>query len=205
MPHLQGGETTRNRNPEPHRGGSDESQADVYIRLAQPHMAAMLHVATALLGPADAEDAAQEALLRGMRSWGTLRDVGALRTWLFRITYRVCSDWRRGHFGTRRCLTEPLQDDDELLPLAALDDDPGSSDHAALLDLRNAIDHLDTGLRVVVLLRYYANLDATEIGAMLHLPSSTVRTRLRRALALLRNDPHITWDVSISQAEKGER
>jgi hypothetical protein len=29
-----------------------------YIRLAQPHLAAMLHVATALIGPADAEGAA---------------------------------------------------------------------------------------------------------------------------------------------------
>jgi RNA polymerase sigma-70 factor (ECF subfamily) len=205
MPHFQSGESTRNCNPEPQQGGSDESQANVYIRLAQPHMAAMLHVATALVGPADAEDAAQEALLRGMRSWGTLRDVGALRTWLLRITYRVCSDWRRGRFGTRRCLTEPLPDDDELLAMAALGDDPGSSDHAAMLDLYNAINHLDAGLRVIVLLRYNANLDATEIGAMLHLPSSTVRTRLRRALALLRKDPHITWDVSISQTKKGEQ
>lgn len=204
MQRSQGGDSTRDDDPAAQRSGPDETQNEAYIRLAQPHMAAMLHVATALVGPADAEDAAQEALLRGMRSWGTLRDVGALRTWLFRITYNVCTDWQRGRFGTQRHLTQPLPEDDELA-FASLDDDPGASDHAAALDLRHAINRLDAGLRLVVVLRYYANMDAAEIGAMLHLPSSTVRTRLRRALALLRTDPHITSDVSTAQAEKGGR
>jgi RNA polymerase sigma-70 factor (ECF subfamily) len=205
MQQSQGEESARASNPAPHRCRVDEVSHEAYIRLAQPHLPAMLHVATALVGPADAEDAAQEALLRGMRSWETLRDVGALRTWLFRITYQLCIDWQRGRFGTQRHLTQPLPDDDEQLALPVLGDDPGSSDHAAALDLRHAIDQLDAGLRVVVLLRYYANLDAAEIGAMLHLPSSTVRTRLRRALTLLRNDPHIRWDASTSQAATGGR
>jgi RNA polymerase sigma factor (sigma-70 family) len=162
-------------------------------------------VATALIGPADAEDAAQEALLRGMRSWGTLRDVGALHTWLLRITYNVCTDWRRGRFGTERRLTQPLPADDEELALAPLGEGPGSSDHAAALDLRAAISRLDAGMRVVVALRYYANVDATDIGAMLHLPASTVRTRLRRALALLRADLSLTREVAPPQEKHEQR
>jgi RNA polymerase sigma-70 factor (ECF subfamily) len=178
---------------------------EIFIQLAQPHLAAILHVATALIGPADAEDAAQEALLRGMRSWGTLRDVGALHTWLLRITYNVCTDWRRGRFGTARRLTQPLPEDDEELALALLGEGPGSSDHAAALDLRAAISRLDAGLRVVVALRYYANVDATDIGAMLHLPASTVRTRLRRALSVLRSDLSLTREVTTAQEELNHR
>lgn len=56
----------------------------------------------------------------------------------------------------------------------------------AALDLRQAINALEMDYRVVVVLRYYAGMDATEIGAALGLPGGTVRTRLRRALALLR-------------------
>jgi DNA-directed RNA polymerase specialized sigma24 family protein len=64
--------------------------------------------------------------------------------------------------------------------------DPGGSDAAAALDLRAAINMLDAELREVVLLRHYAGLDSNEIGAALALPPATVRSRLRRALGLLR-------------------
>jgi RNA polymerase sigma-70 factor (ECF subfamily) len=109
-----------------------------------------------------------------------------VRPWLLRITVNVCRDWQRGRFGTHRRRTEPLSDDPPLEQLALIGDDPGASDHAAALDLRRAINSLDEDLRLVVALRYYAGMDATAAGAALGIPSGTVRTRLRRALRLLR-------------------
>jgi DNA-directed RNA polymerase specialized sigma24 family protein len=67
-----------------------------------PHTAAMACVAAALVGMADAEDAAQEALLRAWQNWSSLRDGGAAHTWLLRITVNVCHNWQSGHFGTTR-------------------------------------------------------------------------------------------------------
>jgi RNA polymerase sigma-70 factor (ECF subfamily) len=150
------------------------------------HLPAMLRVAGALVGAADAEDAAQEAILRAWRAWDTLRDVSLARAWLLRITANVCRDWQRGRFGTHRALNLPLLDDESALPVALLAADPGASDSTGALDLREAINALDHRLRSVVVLRYYADLDATEIGALLDLPPPTVRTRLRRSLTLLR-------------------
>jgi len=150
------------------------------------HLQAMLHTAAALVGPADAEDATQEAILRAWRAWDSLRDVSAVRSWLLRITIHICQDWRRGRFGTRRMRTVPLLDDDAL-PLADLSADPGASVPTGALDLRAAINALPYDLRVVVALRYYAAMDASEVGELLGLPSPTVRTRLRRALKLLRD------------------
>jgi RNA polymerase sigma-70 factor, ECF subfamily len=151
--------------------------------LAPEPVGAMMRLAAALVGRDDAEDAAQEALLRAWQAWPSLRDRSAARGWLLRITVNVCKDWQRGRFGTRRRRDAPLGDDDGL---ALLGGDPGASDAAASLDLRTAVNALEPGLRLVVVLRYYAGLDGTEIGMALGMPPATVRTRLRRALALLR-------------------
>lgn len=197
-----------NHSTQAKRGQPCDASNERYVQLAQPHMGAVLHVATALVGRADAEDAAQEALLRGMRAWPGLHDTGAMRTWLLRITYNVCLDWRRGRFGTRELLTQPLPDDDTA-PLALLETGPGETDHAAALDLRHAVNRLDADLRGIVVLRYYVGMDATQIGALLDLPAPTIRTRLRRALALLRADlclpDDIPGDVSIAPTQKGGR
>lgn len=163
-------------------------QRDEFAELARPHMGVMLRTAAALVGVADAEDAAQEALLRGMLASATLRDHTAVRAWLLRITANVCADWRRGRFGSDQRRTLPLD-----ATQAALDatlppgDDPGGDEHAARLDLRAAINDLERALRLVVALRYYAGLDATEIGAIMALPPATVRSHLRRARLLLRH------------------
>src|SRR5271165_4088877 len=144
---------------------------------------AMLRVATALVGSADAEDAVQEAIVRAWQAWPSLRNQQAALPWMVQITVNVCRQWRRGSFGRRQ------RSESELLPqveIATFADDPGASDNAAALDLRSAINHLSEDLRLVVVLRYYGGLDSTAIGQSLELPPATVRTRLRRALALLR-------------------
>src|SRR5262245_29000326 len=88
-------------------GGEYDERADLDAQLAA-HKGVMICVAAALVGPADAEDAAQEASLRAWRSWGELRDAEAIRSWLLRITVNVCHDWLRGRFGTRVRRTESL-------------------------------------------------------------------------------------------------
>jgi RNA polymerase sigma-70 factor (ECF subfamily) len=163
--------------------GEDDALFDA---LAAQHAQSILGVAAAIVGLADAEDAGQEAILRAWRAWPTLRDRDAFRGWLLQITVNVCRDWQRGRFGTHRRRSQSLDEAGAAgspMPLAS---DPGGSDHTAALDLRHAIDQLEDGLRLIVVLRYYAGLDATEIVAALDIPPATVRTRLRRALLELR-------------------
>lgn len=156
---------------------------DRFASIVTPHAAAMARVAAALVGIADAEDAAQEALLRAWRHWPSLRDDGAAHTWLLRITINVCHNWQSGHFGTTRRRNESLdrmaQDNVSTYSRDILDD-------AEALDLRQAVMKLPIDLRRVVALRFYAGMDSTQIGAVLDMPATTVRTRLRRALEILR-------------------
>lgn len=157
-----------------------------FATAVSPHTPAMARMASALVGHADAEDAAQEALVRAWNGWTTLRDPAALRPWLLRITYHVCLNWRAGRFGTARRMTEPLGDG-SAYPLVVARAGPGTGDHADALDLRAAVATLSDDLRNVVVLRFYVGMDATEIGAVLDTPPPTIRTRLRRALLALRD------------------
>jgi RNA polymerase sigma-70 factor (ECF subfamily) len=147
----------------------------------------LLKVASALVGFADAEDAAQEAVMKAWQARASLRDQAALRPWLLRIAVNICREWQRGRFGRWRRVLHPLNSDLVTLP-AREDAQPGAFAHAEALDVREAINALHTSLRLVVTLRYYAGLDASEIGEALRLPPPTVRTRLRRALSLLREE-----------------
>ena len=170
--------------PWPRTGASDDLVP--FSALLNESAATITRVAAALIGVNDAEDAAQEAILRAWRAWPELRERASARAWLTSITINVCRDWLRGRFGARLRLTEPLEDGANAGGLALFDSDPGASDHAAALDLRAAINALDEDLRLVVALRYYAGLDSTAIGAALGIPAATARTRLRRALGALR-------------------
>jgi RNA polymerase sigma factor (sigma-70 family) len=152
-----------------------------FATLVTPHTSAMARVAAALVGVADAEDAAQEALLRAWQHWPTLREAEAVHTWLLRITVNVCRNWQAGRFGTTRRRNESL--DHVAFPLPAPAHEPHS---AEARDLRQAVALLPDDLRRIVALRFYAGMDSTQIGAILETPPATVRTRLRRALELLR-------------------
>jgi RNA polymerase sigma-70 factor (ECF subfamily) len=102
-----------------------------------------------------------------------------------------------------RKLVESLGADGNDETLATLQSDPGASDQMAALDLRQAVNKLESNYRVVVVLRYYAGMDATEIGVVLGLPAATVRTRLRRALTLLREHLIASEHLPSFRAQEG--
>ncbi|MGZ3583873.1 MAG: RNA polymerase sigma factor [Ktedonobacterales bacterium] len=154
--------------------------------LVPPLAPVVLRVAATLVGTADAEDAAQEAILRAWKAWPELRDVEAVQSWLLQITVNVCRSWQRGRFGTRQRLTEAMPDEGAFLPGALAELGPGAEGHAAILDLQQALHELPEEPRLIVALRYFAGMDATEIGATLGIAPATVRTRLRRTLTILR-------------------
>ena len=156
--------------------------------LIPPHLAAALDTAAALVGRADAEDAVQEAVLRAWQAWSSLRQPEATRAWFLRITINVCRNWHSGHFGTHRRRTTSL--DATTLPSIVPGNnqsEPGAGAHVARLDLLTAIAELEDELRQVVALRYFAGLEAHEIGEILGITAGGVRARLRRALVVLRD------------------
>ncbi len=75
-----------------------------------------------LVGETEAEDVAQEAFVRALRSLGEIRNEGALRPWLYRIATNVALDRLRSPFESRLS-TSPFDEArlvEEGSPLGAL-------------------------------------------------------------------------------------
>ena len=147
--------------------------------LVTPHTATITRMAAALVGISDAEDVAQEALMRAWRAWPGLREADSTRAWLMQITVNVCRTWR-----ARSKSHDDLDHLDTLMSIEGVT--LGATDHITALDLRQALLTLSADLRQIIALRFYIGMDSTEIGELLSEPPATVRTRLRRAIIQLR-------------------
>ncbi len=153
-----------------------------FAALVTPHTATITRMAAALVGIPDAEDAAQEALMRAWRAWPGLREADSARAWLMQITVNVCRTWR-----ARGQSQEVIDHLDSMFPVESIPSVMlGANDHVNALDLRQALLALSADLRQIVALRFYIGMDSTEIGELLNEPPATIRGRLRRALIQLR-------------------
>ena len=131
----------------------------------------------------DAEDVAQEALLRAYRRFDRLRDRNRFRAWLVRITFRLALD--RVRAGKRRELRDTLWSQPQHQPPAPTAEDlAASNEFQAHLDI--ALAELPEKLRLVLLLAAMEGHTIDEIAGMLGISTGTVKSRTfyaRRQLA----------------------
>lgn len=130
---------------------------------------------------ADAADLTQTTFGRAWPALDRYRGDAALGTWLHGIAHHVWLDWRRRDH-------QPAD-----LPDSWWEDCPDSGalpdERAARADLRTAlyaaVDRLPPELRATVHLHHYQGLSLDETAAALAIATSTVKHRLRTALARL--------------------
>jgi RNA polymerase sigma-70 factor (ECF subfamily) len=125
-----------------------------------------------LRNTADAEDVAQEALLRAYRRFDRLRDRNRFRAWLVRITFRLALD--RARSAKRREQRETLWA--QPVPRPSTEDLAASSEFQAHLE--RAVDELPEKLRLALLLAAMEGHTVEEVAAILGLPAGTVKSRL---------------------------
>lgn len=120
----------------------------------------------------DAEDVAQEALVRAYWKLGALRDPERFRSWLVRISWRLALDHRRA--AARRGRREQAVEG----PPPAPDAEEMAERNEFRERLWRAIDELPAKLRVVVVLAGIEGHDVREVAALLQVPEGTVKSRL---------------------------
>jgi len=125
-----------------------------------------------LRNDADAEDVAQEALLRAYRRFERLRDRARFRSWLVRISFRLAID--RVRSSRRREVRETQWWRTERRPSTQ----DVAADREFREHLARAMDALPEKYRLVLLLAAMEGHSLEEVAEMLGLPVGTVKSRL---------------------------
>lgn len=131
--------------------------------------------------PEDAEELAQDVFVSLHRHLGKIASATHLLFWLRRtLCHRAIDRLRR-----RPARPAMPLDDAEELPQPDSSRDPLLERH-----LRTMVLRLSPVPRAVVLLRYQEDLDPPEIAQVMGMPLNTVKSHLKRSLALLRSGCH---------------
>lgn len=132
----------------------------------------------------EAADAAQDAFVRAYRALNTFRLGEPFRPWLMRIVTnqalnRIQASKRRANMNERYVLAET--------------ENRGPSDAQAHLETREqneklmrAVQRLKPEEQMLISLRYFLELPEAEVAHTLNIPQGTVKSRLHRTLAKLR-------------------
>lgn len=127
----------------------------------------------------DAEDAVQEAWLDAWRGLSTFQPGRPFRPWILAILYNRCRMVARKARRAGLLYQLPPGVEVAVYPF-------GKEGEASNGDLEAALATLDEGQRQLLALRFFADLQLTEIAALLDVPEGTVKSRLHRTLAALR-------------------
>lgn len=179
--------------------GGDEA---AFEELVRRHQRTVHGLAAHLLGSReDALDAAQDAFLRCYRALPRFRGEAAFRTWLIGITVNVCrtrlasAEHRRRQRSLPLTRPDPATGDTVPLPIPDPAPDPetvtrAGETRAALL---RALAALSREHREVLLLREVHGLDHAEVAAVMGCALGTVKSRVARARAALREALEEVW------------
>jgi RNA polymerase sigma factor (sigma-70 family) len=154
--------------------------------LADRHAPRLSALAARLLGDAvEAEDLTQETLLQAYLGLDRLRDAERFSSW----SYGIALNLAKMRLRSRRNGALPEVDATRLAALVAADPSPAEIVEARELWslVESALDVLPAEQRRAVLLHYVDGLSCEEIAALLGEPAGTVRVRLHRARARLRD------------------
>ncbi|GAA2042206.1 SigE family RNA polymerase sigma factor [Catenulispora yoronensis] len=125
-----------------------------------------------------AEDFVQDALIRTYRNWGRIRAAEQPEVYVRRIVVNLANSWWRRALRHRTQVAWQLPERaDERDAHAAVDRDDA---------LWRALARLPTGMRTVIVLRYYEDLTEAETAAMLGRSLGTVKSQASRGLARMR-------------------
>src|SRR5271157_1408562 len=171
--------------------------ADAFDRFVEHFRAKIFHYSWLMCGQReDAEDVAQDTLLKVFESFDQLREPERVRPWVFRIAKNACLMKRRKsvfapahELSLEQYLPVRNQSDGnvkiEIADWSQLPDDQVLQSEMKQV-LERAIGELPEIYRAVILLRDLEELSTEETAQILDVTEDTVKQRLHRARLALR-------------------
>lgn len=165
---------------------------DAFGLLVEKYQTKVYNLALRMSGNEDdAFDLSQEAFLRAWRNLGSFQFESAFSTWLFRLTSNVCLDFLRARKRKATVSLTVTDDEDGETQLELRD--PAKTPEEALLAaedrrlLTQALNELPAVQRQILTMRAIDDLSYAQIAEILQIEEGTVKSRLSRARAALRN------------------
>lgn len=157
------------------------SEAD-YAQFVRSHWADLVRAAVFLgAGTHEAEDLAQQTLVRCYASWQRVTGATNRDAYVYRMLLNQLRDVRRTRWWKSRVDAEPD---------GRIDD---ASDRVVIADaIHQALGGLSKPHREVVVLRYFVQLTEAQTATVLGISVGTVKSRLSRSLARLADSHHLT-------------
>jgi RNA polymerase sigma-70 factor (ECF subfamily) len=160
-------------------------EGHLYARLVDRYKDRSFSLALRLLkNREDAEEVLQDAFVRAYNSLGKFEERAKFSTWFYRIVYNVCLTklGRRGDDVQFSSYDEELPGHYEISGGGS----PAFEDEDRAAHIRRCIELLPEKYAVALTLFYIQEQSMQEIGDILNLPESTIKTHLFRARALLK-------------------
>ena len=151
-------------------------------------------------------DCGQDAMIRIWRSLDNYRGDCAFESWVYRIAANCCMDWLRKKKRDRSVSMEPMREQG----FDPADTSPGTEDQVIARDdrrrLREAIALLPDDQREALVLTQLERVPYDEAARMLDVSEGTVKSRVNRAKARLREILTSEGELSApADVKKGER
>ena len=145
--------------------------------------------------PEDAEDTAQETLIRLARSLKDFPNARALAVWLYKVAKSQClMSRRKSKFAPAEMLSldelmpERLEAAGSLMKSWAINPEELVLREESRARLEQAVLALPKHYRLVLILRDMEQLDTKEVAEVLEISEDTVKMRLHRARVFVRNE-----------------
>ena len=162
---------------------AQQGDAEAFGQLVEAYQGQVYRLALRMgLSPADAEEAAQEAFIAAWRGLPRFRGDSRFSTWLYQLaTHAAINLMRR-----EKKYKDSADVEDAVLPDTAESPQEEIERREKQETVQRALQALSPQGREILLLRYQAELGYEEIAAVLGLPNGTVKSRINRAKAQLK-------------------
>ncbi len=160
---------------------SKKREKDQFERLAGESERQVYAVCYHMMGSReDAQDCAQETMLRAFKAFGSFRRDASFSSWITRIAMNVCIDAlrKRRSVVSLDAMREETNFD---LPDAAPTAYARLEQKERMRLLREGLDELPEEMRQIIVLRDMRGMSYEEIAETLELPLGTVKSRVSRA------------------------
>ncbi len=166
---------------------SKDGNLDAYNQLVEKYQQQVYNIALRMLGtPQDAEDATQEIFVQAWKSLGGFRGQN-FKAWLFRIASNSCTDVLRSKRGRKADSLDAIFPEYNPLPSAAISPEEHALNEEVSRLIARQLLYLSEEQRLVVTLADLQGLSYEEIAEITNTSLGTVKSRLNRGRANLRD------------------